>query len=308
MRHQKQQQKLEALIRDLERELSEGKNQVEALEETHERLRETERICQELADENRRLGEEITGWQERFAKGEENQRQVSLLRQQLDALQAENARVIDRNRQMQEKLNDSGVVGGVSPAVEDDSAEAPILQSKIDTVAGLASDLNGSGKAGGQTNSSIDLSAKTHGAKEKKPSLLVLGSMVRNWRFGAVFAGVIILMIAGAVAMKNLRTEVAISRDPIVFTPEPTTVERVVETVSKSPLKAAPRVRGSFRTVGPTQVYSGPSEDSKFIANIGKGIKLNVVDSRDGWLEIRSKHGRPPGFIRQEAAVRIGSN
>jgi hypothetical protein len=34
-------------------------------------------------------------------------------------------------------------------------------------------------------------------------------------------------------------------------------------------------------------------------------MKINVVDSREGWLEIRSKHGRPPGFVRQAAAVRI---
>jgi hypothetical protein len=33
-----------------------------------------------------------------------------------------------------------------------------------------------------------------------------------------------------------------------------------------------------------------------------------VVDSRNGWLEIRSKHGRPPGFIQKTAAIRIGQN
>jgi hypothetical protein len=44
------------------------------------------------------------------------------------------------------------------------------------------------------------------------------------------------------------------------------------------------------------------------IASIGPGMKLNVVDSSNGWLEIRSKHGRPPGFIRQEAAIKIGQN
>jgi len=93
-----------------------------------------------------------------------------------------------------------------------------------------------------------------------------------------------------------------------VSTPEATPVEPGAAPVSKPRIKIAPRVRGAFQTVGPTQVFSGPSENSEFIANIGKGIKVNVVDSRDGWLEIRSKHGRPPGFIRQEAAVSIGSD
>jgi len=308
MRHQKQKQKLEALIGDLERELSEGKSQVEALEETHERLREIERICQELADENRRLGEEITGWQERLAKSEENQRQVIILRQQLDALQAEHARVIDRNRQMQEKLTDNGDAGMVSPAVEDDSADAMILRSKLHTDAGLASDLSRSDKAGGDLIGSSDPAPKTHVAKETKASQIVWGSIVRNWHFGAIFAGVIVLMIAGAVTLKNLRSEVPISREPIEFSPQATTVEQVAEPVSKPPIKAAPRVRGAFQTVRPTQVFRGPSEESELITDIGKGTKVNVVDSRDGWLEIRSKQGRPPGFIRQEAAVRIGSN
>jgi len=31
-------------------------------------------------------------------------------------------------------------------------------------------------------------------------------------------------------------------------------------------------------------------------------VKVNVVNGKDGWLEIHSKHGRPPGFIRRESA------
>ncbi len=102
--------------------------------------------------------------------------------------------------------------------------------------------------------------------------------------------------------------EVPVSTDPIVFAPEAKTVDRVPEPVAKAPIKTAPRIRGAFQTVRPTQVFSGPSEDSELVANINKGTKVNVVDSKDGWLEIRSKHGRPPGFIRKETTERIGSN
>jgi hypothetical protein len=63
--------------------------------------------------------------------------------------------------------------------------------------------------------------------------------------------------------------------------------------------------QGTFKITRSTQVYSEPSDTSRLIANIKPGMKINVVDSRDGWLEIRSKHGRPPGFVRQAAAVRI---
>ena len=53
----------------------------------------------------------------------------------------------------------------------------------------------------------------------------------------------------------------------------------------------------SYEIVQPTRVFSAPSEHSQLVANVEPGTQVNVVDSRNGWLEIRSKHGRPPGFI-----------
>jgi hypothetical protein len=304
-KRQKPQQKLDALIRDLERELAEGKNHVEALDETQKRLQETERICQELADENHRLGKEIASWQERFGKNEENQRQVSMLRQQLEALQAEHARVIETNRQMQEKLADNGDAARLSPAAKDGSAEANILRSEMSMVAGTASDSTGSDQAGGDFLGSSRRVLKNCVVKGTEASQIAWSLLVRNWRISSVCAGLLVLMFAGAIAMKSRRSEVSISRNPMEFTPEPTTVETVAEPVSEPPRKAAPRVLGAFQTVRPTQVFTGPSENSEFIVNLEKGVKVNVVNSRDGWLEIRSKHGRPPGFIRQDAAARI---
>jgi tetratricopeptide (TPR) repeat protein len=70
-------------------------------------------------------------------------------------------------------------------------------------------------------------------------------------------------------------------------------------------IKRSQSVWGAYSIVKPTQVYSGPSEDSAFIANIDAGIQVNVVSARNGWYEIRSKSGRPPGFIRRETATRI---
>lgn len=64
----------------------------------------------------------------------------------------------------------------------------------------------------------------------------------------------------------------------------------------------------SYEVIQSTRVFSAPRGDSQLIANIEPGTQVNVVDSRDGWLEIRSKHGRPPGFIQKTAAVRIGQN
>jgi chromosome segregation ATPase len=305
--YQEQQQKLEALIADLEHELSEGKYQVEALEDTHERLRETERVCQELGDENRRLGEEISRWQKRLAAGEENQRQVSMLRQQLDELQTEHARLIDTNRQAEKERAANRPNIGLAQW-SSDSEGAKMLQSKLN-MSVESSDLAASDEARGSPFAASSSAPVTAVANELNASQIAWRAIARHWHIGAVFAGVILLLVAGTVAMKILTAEAPNSGDPVVLAPEATSFEPVAAPASKPPvLKAAPRLRGSFQTVRPAQVFSGPSENSALIANIGQGTRLNVVDSVDGWLEIRSKHGRPPGFIRQEAAVRLSSN
>jgi hypothetical protein len=64
----------------------------------------------------------------------------------------------------------------------------------------------------------------------------------------------------------------------------------------------------SYEVIQPTRVFSAPRADSQLVANVEPGTQVNVVDSRNGWLEIRSKHGRPPGFIPKAAAKRIEQN
>lgn len=82
----------------------------------------------------------------------------------------------------------------------------------------------------------------------------------------------------------------------------------VAATPSKSRSIAAqstPGIWGKYEVVQPTQVYSEATEGSETLASLVPGIKVNVVDGRNGWLEIRSKHGRPPGFIKKEAVARV---
>lgn len=308
MNDPEQQRKLEELIGDLERELAEGKSQVAALEETHERLRETERICHELAAENHRLREEIAHWQGRFAASEENQGQATLVQQQLTALQAEHTRAIENNRQREERLPAGGEAGPLSSPVADNFYGASVLSRVIRGVAGLTSRLTDRGEPGGASLDAADSASGAGVTKEVKANKpFSWRSIILNRRLGTVFAGVLVLAIVGAVTMTNVRTEAPIPNVPVVFAPEEMSVEPRVERAEKPPVKPA-RLRGAFQTVRPTQVFSGPSENSALVANIGPGMRLNVVNSQNGWLEIRSKHGRPPGFVRQEAAVRVGSN
>ena len=83
--------------------------------------------------------------------------------------------------------------------------------------------------------------------------------------------------------------------------------EKATTTIASSG-KASSTAWESYEIVQPTRVFSAPSEHSQLLANVEPGTQVNVVDSRNGWLEIRSKHGRPPGFIQKTAAIRIGQN
>ena len=41
------------------------------------------------------------------------------------------------------------------------------------------------------------------------------------------------------------------------------------------------------------------------IANIPGGTRLDVVNAKGDWLEVHSRRGNPPGFIRREDATLV---
>jgi hypothetical protein len=82
-------------------------------------------------------------------------------------------------------------------------------------------------------------------------------------------------------------------------------------TASRSPDTASAAARrtaepGVYETTRPTSVYEGPSSASRVISQINTGTKLNVVSAAGGWLEVRSKRGNPPGYVRSADARLIG--
>jgi hypothetical protein len=74
------------------------------------------------------------------------------------------------------------------------------------------------------------------------------------------------------------------------------------------PPKASPSKKGapagaSYEVVRSTRVFSQPNESSRPLARIEVGMEIHVVGARDDWLEVRSRHGRPSGFIKKDAVV-----
>ncbi|MDP2603428.1 MAG: hypothetical protein Q8S00_12670 [Deltaproteobacteria bacterium] len=63
---------------------------------------------------------------------------------------------------------------------------------------------------------------------------------------------------------------------------------------------------GVYETTRATSVHEDPSGSSRVLSKIGPGTRINVVRSTGDWLEVRSKQGNPPGFVRLDDAKFIG--
>ena len=67
-------------------------------------------------------------------------------------------------------------------------------------------------------------------------------------------------------------------------------------------------VSGTYQTLRPTSVHEQPAGASRRVAEIGKGTRVTVIGSSGDWLEVRSKYGKPPGFIRRDDAALVGGS
>lgn len=83
------------------------------------------------------------------------------------------------------------------------------------------------------------------------------------------------------------------SRAPAASLPQPTSARQTPTT-------------GVYETTRPTSVYEDPSSSARVISQIERGTRINVVGSKDGWLEVRSRSGNPPGYVRSDDARLIG--
>jgi exonuclease VII large subunit len=82
------------------------------------------------------------------------------------------------------------------------------------------------------------------------------------------------------------------------------TASRVPDAGMSLPASAPRRTSdaGIYETTRETTVYENPSPAARVITQIGKGTRINVVSAAGDWLEVRSKHGNPPGYVRSDEA------
>lgn len=79
---------------------------------------------------------------------------------------------------------------------------------------------------------------------------------------------------------------------------------RPVEPVSV-PIPRPPAEPGTYEVIRPTPVFQEPARSSRKVSMIHTGTKVSVVRSSGEWLEVRSRHGNPPGFIHRDDAMFI---
>jgi anti-sigma-K factor RskA len=72
---------------------------------------------------------------------------------------------------------------------------------------------------------------------------------------------------------------------------------------ARSPVKTTPLIGANYQIVRSTRVFSEPNDRSRPLARVEAGMEITVVGMQNDWLEVRSLHGRPSGFIKSDAAV-----
>jgi hypothetical protein len=57
---------------------------------------------------------------------------------------------------------------------------------------------------------------------------------------------------------------------------------------------------GAYEVLRDSALLEKPATSSREVALVERGMIVNVVASVGDWLEVRSKHGKPPGYIRRQ--------
>jgi len=315
--HREERQRMESRIAELEREISTGQEKIRESEALRDRLAEAERNQETLRSESRQRDEEIARWRERIAEGEENHRRLASLQAPYNELISKQTALAERQREFQEEL------AGFARMIAVSAQEASSLSSKL------------------QPSSDVS----EHSIVQPREAGTASPEPRTTRRFDIFSGVVVLAAAAALLAGQYLGSNRSESTAPVVTAsalpvtestmqpvkaspggntqPTPNEASTVVPETSaakdtKPPLKENRQTSkptelakqespapGTYEVTQASQVYAAPNERSQLIGEIEPGVKVNVVNTRDGWLEIHSKHGRPPGFIRREAAARI---
>ena len=337
--HRDEVAQFQAQIAELQKGLSAANaaraNEVEAI---RAQLAESERMQQSLRDERLALEQEMSRSHARVNQAEEQNRRLSALREPFDNLLAKQAALEERQHEYHEAM------AGFSQLIANAEDWAP--QSAGFNEFHAAPPVGASPHApAGQgiydaapvpvSPTQVIAAAQTADKPKRRfgmfPFVIALalgGTMAALWSMRgsdttttANALPVVSQDIAPAASeVAPLPESSSIeqpSEQPLAAPEAPAAAEEIATTAVKvipqptRPLKVA-RVRqtvaGTYEITQSSRVYAAPTELSQTMGEIEPGVRVTVVNAKNGWLEIHSKHGRPPGFIRKESARVLALN
>jgi len=335
-RHREETQTLQARIAGLENRLSASAASADQMDSLQQRIRESEKLEQELRAALRRREEELPQWQERLAVSDEIKNRLFALQPVYDQLVAKYNSLIEHQREYHGELksfaqflsasHDGTIVQPTYTYFDPETEKDTAVPAQL-----LSTPMSAGNSRDSTPESEVASNSPGNGNTKNAP---------KTKRGFGVFHALIALVIGGALtalfwsqngdqpvthAAKPMQATApensgvqALNRQPAtpateaVIPTAPVNKDANAPAVQKEPARqlkaqpAAPAVAGTYEVTRGARVFAAPSEFAQQVGEIEPGLKVNVVNARDGWLEIHSKHGRPPGFIRSDAVARVG--
>ena len=310
MNHREEKRGLETRIAELEQELSAQALKANEVESLTQRLAEAEQIQQTLRDDRRSYEEELARWQTRASSAEEHSRQLAALREPFDKLLAKQALLEERQREYQEALEQFSELvvrpdAGSAPPAGVNEFHAAIEENLAVNTA---------------MTSPEQVIAAAHTGKKPKRLFGLFPAIIMLAAVGALAAGLWNMNKSGSTAPATVTASALPARPQITAAadvePVPSESPATPPVVKQKipPTKPLPAARvetslsGTYEVTQASHVYAAPSELAQPMGDIEPGTKVSVVSGKNGWLEIYSKHGRPPGYIRKEIARLAAAN
>lgn len=329
--HHEATQKLQARIAELEKERAAGADHGRQLDGLQQRIRESEKIEQELRDSLRRREEEMSQWQARIAASEEIKNRLLALQPVYDQLVAKQSSLIESQRTYHGELKSFAQFlsashdGTIPPPTYIDLQVDQESAKPLRPVLPIKRSAKGNDDNPSDTSvNNVHLISRSDPEPQPKRGLGVFHALIAVVVSGAMAAlfwsqsgeqpvtHAAKPLPVGAPEKKAAPAPVPPKAAPAIETVAmPAPVNKPNDAPAAQPLKSAkvqpaPATAGTYEVTRGTRVFAAPTEFAQQVGEIEPGLKVNVVNARDGWLEIHSKHGRPPGYIRGDAVARVG--
>ncbi|MSP37342.1 MAG: hypothetical protein EXR70_02460 [Deltaproteobacteria bacterium] len=332
MNHREEKHSLEARIAELEKELAVATINANEFETLTQRLAESERFLQSLRAERQSFDEELATWEARAKSAEDDSRRLTALREPFDKLLAKQALLEEQQREYQQALAElSKVVAkpevSTSPVAGfNEFRAAPLAELQTTT-----NERNFTEDAAIATSEQVIAAANS----DKKPRRLfgLFPAVIMVAAGGTLAAGLWHMNNSGTTAPASVTAsalpehrQLKVEAPPVVAVDTveakkidepaasesqatPPNAERKVAPVK--PIQTArieANISGTYEVTHSSRVYTAPSELSQAMGEVEPGTKVSVVSGKNGWLEIHSKYGRPPGYIRKDSARLAAAN